>query len=52
MDVQVDAVPTTRYVALEAGPQKFRRVRATIEVNGESREMTFLTNNKNTVVCA
>ena len=26
-------------------PQTFRRVRAIVEVNGESREMTFLTNN-------
>ena len=26
-------------------PQTFRRVRAIVEINGESREMTFLTNN-------
>ena len=42
----------TRSGALEAWQQTFWRIRAAIEINGERREMTFLTNNKKTVVDA
>ena len=40
-----EIVQLTAANTAEKCPQTFRRVRAIVEVNGEKREMTFLTNN-------